>query len=110
MMKLFAFRDRFADAEKEFGRYHALDLYSILATTTETEWRRAIEIRDQKRVDPYVVEAGRLVSAYFSDLDRLGIIRLRESRYYRAELQLDEFMSALRDLFPAGPETDLGGT
>jgi len=110
MMKLFAFRDRFNDAEKEFGRYHALDLYSILATTTETEWRHAVEIRDQKGDDPYVVEAGRLVSAYFSGLDRLGIIRLRESRYYRAELQLDEFKSALGDLFPAGPETELGGT
>ncbi|MGD0238153.1 MAG: hypothetical protein ABSC55_26930 [Syntrophorhabdales bacterium] len=104
MMKLFAFRDRFNDAEKEFGRYHALDLYSILATTTETEWRRAIEIRDQKGDDPYVVEAGRLVSAYFSHVNSLGMIRLRESGYYRAELQLDEFISALKDLFPAGPK------
>jgi hypothetical protein len=104
MMKLFAFRDRFADAEKEFGRYHALDLYSILATTTETEWRRAIEIRDQKGDDPYIVEAGRLVSAYFSHVNSLGMIRLRESGYYRAELQLDEFISALKDLVPAGPK------
>ena len=74
------------------------------------EWRRAIQIRDQKGDDPYVVEAGRLVSVYFSGLNSLGIIRLRESRYYRAELQLDEFIPALKDLFPAGPETDLGGT
>jgi hypothetical protein len=36
MMKLFAFRDRLADADKEYGRYHALDLYTILATTTES--------------------------------------------------------------------------
>lgn len=32
MMKLFVFRDRLNDADKEFGRYHALDLYMILAT------------------------------------------------------------------------------
>ncbi len=101
MMKLFAFRDRLNDAEKEFGRYHALDLYSILATTTEMEWRHAIEIRDQKKDDPYVIEAGRLVFAYFSGLDDWGIIRLRESPYYRAELQLNEFIGALKDLFPA---------
>jgi hypothetical protein len=30
MMKLFAFRDRFEDPNKEFGRYHALDLYIFL--------------------------------------------------------------------------------
>lgn len=110
MMKLFAFRDRLNDAEKEFGRYHALDLYSILATTTEMEWKHAIEIRDQERDDPYIVEAGRLVSAHFSTLDHLGMIRLRESPYYRAELQLDEFMSTLKELFPARTETDFGGS
>ncbi|MDF1592715.1 MAG: hypothetical protein P1P89_14455 [Desulfobacterales bacterium] len=37
MMKLFAFRDRLDDINKEYGRYHALDLYTILATTTEEE-------------------------------------------------------------------------
>lgn len=100
MMKLFAFRDRLGDADKEFGRYHALDLYTILATTTEEEWRYALELSDQQGDEPYVMEAGRLVSKHFSALDRLGMIRLRESSYYRPELQLDEFMSALQELFP----------
>jgi hypothetical protein len=31
---------------------------------------------------------------------RMGMIRLRESPYFRPELQLDEFMSALQELFP----------
>jgi len=100
MMKLFAFRDRLDDADKEFGRYHALDLYTILSTTTEEEWRYALKLRDQHGNQPYVLEAGRLVSKHFSVLDRLGMIRLRESAYYRPELQLDEFMSALQELFP----------
>lgn len=100
MMKLFAFRDRFNDPNKEFGRYHALDLYAIIATTGEEEWSHAVELRDQQGNQPYVLEAGRLVSEYFSSLDRLGIIRLRESPYYRPELQLDEFMTALLELFP----------
>jgi len=100
MMKLFAFRDRLDDADKEFGRYHALDLYTILSTTTEEEWRYALKLRDQHENQPYVLEAGRLVSKYFSTLDRLGTVRLRESTYYRPELQIDEFMSALQELFP----------
>ena len=73
-----------------------------MATTTEEEWRYALELRDQQADQPYVLEAGRLVSEYFSGLDRLGMIRLMESPYYRPGLQLDEFMSALQELFPAG--------
>ena len=100
MMKLFAFRDRLDDADKEFGRYHALDLYTILATTMEAEWEEAIEFRKRYGDEPCVMEAGRLVSEYFSASDRPGIIRLRESHYYRPELQLGEFISALQELFP----------
>lgn len=100
MMKIFAFRDRLEDADKDFGRYHALDLYTILATTTEDEWRYALELRDQYRDQPYVLEAGRLVSEHFSALRLLGMIRLRESPYYRPALRLDEFISTLQELFP----------
>jgi len=101
MMKLFAFRDRIDDADKEFGRYHALDLYTILATTTESEWNQALLFRDRYRNNSHVIEAGQLVVKFFSALDKLGMIRLRESSYYRPELQLDEFMSAMKELFPA---------
>ncbi|MBU1397810.1 MAG: hypothetical protein KKH85_02770 [Proteobacteria bacterium] len=101
MMKLFAFRDRIDDTDKEFGRYHALDLYTILATTIESEWKQALRFRDRYRDDSHVVEAGRLVVKFFSSLDSLGMIRLRESSYYRLELQLGEFMSAMQELFPA---------
>jgi hypothetical protein len=101
MMKLFAFRDRLSDTDKEFGRYHALDLYTILATTTESEWKQALRFRDRYRVDLNVVEAGRIVAKFFSSLDSLGMIRLRESIYYRPELQLNEFMSAMQELFTA---------
>jgi len=100
MMKLFAFRDRLGDANKDFGRYHALDLYTILATTSEDEWSYALKLRDQSRDLPLTIEAGRLVSEYFSAIDRLGMIRLRESPYYRPELRLDDFMSTLQELFP----------
>jgi len=101
MMKLFAFRDRLGDADKEYGRYHALDLYTIMATTTEAEWREALAMRERHAEDAYVKEAGRIVSTYFAGLDSPGMIRMRESRYYRPELQLTDFMSALRELFPA---------
>lgn len=101
MMKLFAFRDKLADTDKEPARYHALDLYAILATTIETEWRYALKLRDVFGNHPYVLKAGNLVSEYFSTLDRPGLVRLRESPYCRSELQLHEFISALQELFPS---------
>jgi hypothetical protein len=109
MMKLFAFRDRLDDTDKEFGRYHALDIYTILASTTEEDWGYALQLRDKHGGHPYVMEAGHLVSEHFSTLDRPGMIRLRESPYYRPELQLGEFMSALKELFPARVEPVLEG-
>jgi hypothetical protein len=104
MMKLFAFRDRLDDSDKEFGRYHALDLYTILATTTEEEWEYALQLRDQYKNDRFTIEAGHLVSDYFSGPERLGMIRLRESHYYRTELQIEKFMSVLQELFPVGAD------
>ncbi len=102
MMKLFAFKDRLDDPDKELGRYHALDLYTILATATEEEWKYALQLRDQNKNDPFTIEAAHLVSQYFSVPDRLGMIRLRESPYYRSELQNEKFMSVLQELFPVG--------
>ncbi len=105
MMKLFAFRDRIDDANKDFGRYHALDLYAVIATTIEEEWRHANVLKDQYGNQPYVLDAGRIVSEHFSSLDRLGMVRLRESPYYRPEFQLEEFISTLQELFPVTAET-----
>ena len=106
IMKLFAFKDRLDDERKVFGIYHALDLYTILATTTEVEWEQALELRDRWRGEPYIVEAGSLVEEYFSADNLVGVLRLKGSPYYRPDLQLDEFMSALKELFPAGAGTD----
>jgi len=99
MMKLFAFKDRLDDVNKEFGRYHALDLYTILATTTEEEWRYALELRDRYRDQSYVKEAGSLVSEHFSARSCKGMVRMQESLYFRPGLQVDDFMSALQELF-----------
>ncbi len=100
MMKLFAFSDQLDNADKEFGRYHALDVYAVVATTMEDEWNSALQFRDHYADEPNVMEAGRLVSMYFSSFEHPGIIRLRESYYYRPGFQIDEFISALQELFP----------
>ncbi|MBN1292059.1 MAG: hypothetical protein JXB48_09500 [Candidatus Latescibacteria bacterium] len=69
-------------------------------TLTESEWEYALQLSARFGNHPYAVDAGRLVSKYFSDTDRLGIIRLKESPYYHSALQMDEFISAMSELFP----------
>jgi hypothetical protein len=100
MMKLFAFRDRIDDPDREFGSYHALDIYSIVATTTEEEWVQAPALREEYKTNVHVIETGEIVSEFFSSAEDMGIIRLKESPYYKPDFQLDDFMSILQELFP----------
>lgn len=99
MMKLFAFKDRIDDSDKEFGRYHALDLYTIVATTTEKEWEDIKEIKTTVKTEPYVTIAGQIVEQYFAKDNQRGIIRLKEGRYYRPELRTNDFISIMKDIF-----------
>ena len=100
MMKLFAFRDRFENEPKEGkAQYHALDIYSIIATTTEGEWNEALALRDQFQRHASVIEAGQIARAYFNQPDQMGSIRLRESRYYRDDFKLTDFTNALLEMF-----------
>lgn len=101
MMKLFAFRDRIADPDKEYGRYHALDLYTVLALTSESEWEQALALHDKHSADAMVQEAAQIVNRHFSTPTAKGVLRIQESPYFRKELRLTEFRSALQEFFPA---------
>lgn len=100
LMKLFAFKDRVNDPHKELGRHHALDLYSVIALTNETEWQECGEFSAGLKSDPAIIEVGKIVAEYFSGEEKLGLLRLREHTYFRPEFQLKEFVSALGELFP----------
>lgn len=100
MMKLFAFRDRVYDADKEFGKYHALDVYSVLAMATEPEWEQAKEWSKSRAGEKAIKEAAQIVHDNFSTMTSLGMLRMQESPYCRPQMQLDQFVSALSELFP----------
>lgn len=100
MMKLFAFRDRVNDENKLYGSYHALDIYGIIATMSEVEWNRALELRELHQASEQIKEAGRIANQYFASLSHQGMVRMRESPYCRAGLQLEEFCSAILEIFP----------
>ena len=99
LMKLHAFRDRCRDAEKDMARHHALDLYRIVAIMTEVEFHRTEQQVGQRQDDPVVAEARRIVLENFSSDKSLGSLRLQEHLLCNKTMALQDFLSALRDLF-----------
>jgi hypothetical protein len=102
MMKLHAFDDRKDDADKDLGRHHALDLYTIMGMMTEKEYERAKELGAAHATDEHVRRAYAIVREHFASRTAVGVLRLREHRLFRDEFLLEEFMSAVAEIFAGG--------
>jgi hypothetical protein len=102
MMKLHAFGDRKSDANKNLGRHHALDAYSIVGMMTEAEYERAKTFAAADREDEHVRRACSIVSEDFSNGSAIGILRLREHQLYRADFRLDDFVAVMTEIFGGG--------
>jgi hypothetical protein len=102
MMKLFAFRDRKDDPDprKDKGRHHALDLYAVVAMTTEPEYEFAKALRSKYADNEKVREAGEIVRGDFAGPESIGVLRLREHILYDAAMDLNTFLGVLREIFP----------
>ena len=99
LMKLSAFADRKEDENKDLGRHHALDAYTIVGMMTEAEYDRAHALADRSRSDAHFIRVCDVVAAEFATPTAMGMLRLREHRLYRDEFRLDEFASTLREIF-----------
>jgi hypothetical protein len=98
LMKLHAYGDRKDDANKDLGRHHALDAYTIVGMMTEAEYERAKRFGAADDGSEHLRRARRIVSEDFSSQSSLGILRLREHPLYREEFRLDEFMAVAREI------------
>ena len=97
MMKLYAFDDRKADRRKDVGRHHAMDLYRIVAMMTEPEYQRTLELGRKQCLRILRVErGGKIAATEFETPTSLGMLRVREHRLYRDDLQIAEFISVLQ--------------
>ena len=85
MMKLFAFRDRKEDEDKDLSRHHALDLYAIVAMQVESEYQESIRLGDVYSGDRRVGTAREIIQSDFADPTNIGAIRLREHSLFRPE-------------------------
>jgi len=99
LMKLHAFRDRCHDEEKDLARHHALDIYRIVAVMTEEQFEQTRRKVSAQKDHPVLAEATRIVRANFESPESLGSLRLRSHALWNDEMALNEFLSALHDLF-----------
>ena len=104
VMKLFALRDRLEDEEKDFGAYHAFDIYRIVGMMTENEWNQAIDLRSSYRAAPKIKEAGKIAGELFANLESIGVLRVRQharaTRFSIPPENLAALIEDLRELLP----------
>ena len=102
LLKLHALRDRVHDESTEYGRHHAFDLYTTLATMTEEEWVESMRIKERHKDSAHVLEAQRIANDLFADATALGVLRLREHvrsiGYDLDQEQLIYFVESLQEL------------
>ena len=104
LMKLFALRDQVAIQHKGFGSHHALDLYSIIAMMTESEWNQAKEMANANAGSEIGREAHRIVFELFNSLTSQGLLVMRANPYCSSQLQLPEFIELIRELFQSNQD------
>ncbi len=99
VMKLFALRDRLEDEGRDFGAYHAFDIYRVIAMMTEKEWNEAINLREHYRDAPKIVEAAQIVGELFADIESIGVLRIRQhARAVGFEILPENFTALIEDL------------
>ncbi|MBL8792317.1 MAG: hypothetical protein JNM56_00280 [Planctomycetia bacterium] len=99
MMKLFAFSDRKADQNKDLGRHHALDLYTIIGMMTEEEYEAARRLAQDHAGDANVQKAHEIVREDFASDTNPGVVRLREHPLFRPAFLVPDFLGTLKDIF-----------
>jgi hypothetical protein len=101
MMKLFAFHDRKGDENKDLGRHHALDLYTIVAMQVESEYEESKRLGNLLGNDRHIQIAREIIRGDFFQPISIGIIRIREHPLFRPDFPISDFMAVLKEIFQA---------
>ena len=99
LTKIFAFIEHLNDINKELGRCHALDIYTVVATILEKEWVEIRYLYSRYKRNLHVIDASHYVHQLFTEKSHLGILRLKECKYFLPNLMIDDFISAMKEIF-----------
>lgn len=96
ILKLHAFSDRKDDKESDYGRHHAMDIFTTVTGMSETDWDAAEQHFDAECEEPYLQKAIDIQQRHFSDESKLGVIRIQENRtYQRHKKEFDKYLPAV---------------
>jgi hypothetical protein len=99
LTKLFAFKDRLHDQNKNLGSHHALDLYRIVGMITKNEHTNIHQIALEYATHSVTESARNIIKEYFSQENDMGLIRLREHPLANDTLNLHLFTSEMASIF-----------
>lgn len=95
VLKLHAFRDRINDDKKDFGRYHAYDIFSAIIEMDDIDWKASQSQYTSYESNHVIIESKKIIREYFSNMDSLGIIRLKENQLYaRDREEYDKYINS----------------
>ena len=105
ILKLHAFEDRKNEAERDFGRHHAWDIFATTVRMSEADWAAAKAHLELHVARPYMKKAAGIRKADFSSRTGIGLLRLRENEAYKQERELydkylEPFIEDLAALLP----------
>jgi hypothetical protein len=98
MMKVTTFGDQLANADKDQGRHHALDVYRIIAMISENLFEQAKQQFQKYSASMYVTRVKELSKEYFGEPGATGILRMKEHAFFGENMQVNSFIEILREL------------
>jgi hypothetical protein len=98
MMKVTAFGDQMENADEDFGRHHSLDVYRIVAMLNESQFEQTKKQFADNEHSPYTQSVKSLYDHCFSAKHKIGILRMKEHRFFGANMLINDFIESLRDL------------
>jgi hypothetical protein len=105
VMKLFALKDRLEDEAKDFGAYHAFDIYRIIGMMTEQEWNEALDLKARFRDQPKIKEAAKIAGELFANVESIGVLRVRQhARATNFSIPPENIAALIEDLRELLPE------
>lgn len=95
VLKLHAFKDRINDDKKDFGRYHAYDIFSAIIEMDDIDWEAAQAQYISYESNPVIIESKKIIRDFFSNMNSMGIIRLKENQLYaRDREEYDKYINS----------------
>lgn len=93
VLKLHAFRDRRDDKESDYGRHHAMDIFTTTTDMSREDWADAEAHFEEECEEDHIQTAIKIQQRFFSEVSDLGIVRIQENELYqRYGYEFDEYL------------------